>query len=142
MATVDLPTYIPLSEATAKYRLGHRALTRLVESGRIRAVQIDGGVAVAEEDVNIVAIQVDDSLRGCPVRLAEAAEKYGVSDTNLVRWATAGYIRVVERGPKLLMLDEADVKLVAEIFKRAREETGSYVRAGWILKRALEQLRV
>ncbi|MGD1996984.1 MAG: hypothetical protein PVH62_09460, partial [Anaerolineae bacterium] len=82
MTTLNLPTYIPLREAADRYRLGHRALTRLVESGRIRAVEINGDVAVAEEDVNIVyrlqAIQVDESLQGEPIRATEAAERYGV----------------------------------------------------------------
>ena len=138
---VDLPTYIPLTEAARRYRLDRTALTRLVEAGRIRAVKINGSVAVAQEDIDLATIQIDERLRGKPIRVTEAAEKYGVSHANLSRWADAGYIRVLQRRPRLLELDEADVKLAAEIFKRAREETGSYVRAGWILKRTLERLR-
>ena len=138
---VNLPTYIPLAEAARRYRLDRETLTRLVEAGTIRAVKVNGSVAVAKEDIDLATIRVDEKLRGRPIRVTEAAEKYGVNQANLSRWADAGYIRVLQRRPRLLELDEADVKLAAEIFKRAREETGSYVRAGWILKRTMEQLR-
>jgi hypothetical protein len=71
----------------------------------------------------------------------DAARKYHVSDANLVHWTNAGYIKVLEHGPKLRVLDEADVALVVRIFREAREETGSPIRAGWILKRALTNLQ-
>jgi predicted site-specific integrase-resolvase len=148
MTTFDLPTYVSISEAVKRYKLGREALARLVEAGRVRAVEVDGDMAVAEEDVDaanteavIQAIEHDSRLEGCPIRVTEAAEKYGVSHTNLSRWADAGYIRIIERAPKRLLLDEADVKYATEVFKQARRSTGSYVRAGWVLKRILEQRR-
>ena len=82
-----------------------------------------------------------EHLRGHPIRVTEAAEQYGVSQANLSRWADAGYIRVIERRQRLLLLDEADVKLVSDIFKRAYEELRSSVRAGWVLKRTIEHLQ-
>jgi hypothetical protein len=45
---VSLPIYITPSEATRRYRVSRGALTRPVKSGSIRAVKIDGGVAVAD----------------------------------------------------------------------------------------------
>jgi predicted site-specific integrase-resolvase len=145
MTILDLPTYVSISEAIERYHLGREALTRLVEAGRVRAVEVDGEVAVAKEDVGVALMQseirVDENLRGQSIRLSEAARKYDVSDANLVRWTEAGYIRIVERGPKLLVLDESDVEFVVRIFKHAREETGSSIRAGWILRRTLEKLR-
>ena len=134
---VKLPTYIPLDEAARRYRIDKQVLTHFVESGRIRAVEINGRAAVAEEDVRLISTRTDERLRGQGIRLMDASRKYGVSDVNLVRWANAGYIRVLERGPKLLVLDEADVKLVTDVFKQAKERTGSSVKAGWILKRFL-----
>jgi len=142
---MNLPTFIPLEEAARRYGLSREVLTRLVEDGKIRAARVNGGIAVAKEDVSSVAIQLsadlnlDKSLRGQPIRVTEAAERYGVSQANLSRWADAGYIQIIDRRRRLLLLDEADVKLAAEIFKRACEETGSFVRAGWVLKRSLEQ---
>lgn len=135
-----LPTYIALPDAAQRYHISEEALTHAVEAGTIRAVQaFEGGVWVALEDVGLLALSVelDPELRGKPIRAAEAVEKYAVSDVNLSRWVEAGYLRVIERGPKLLVLDEADVKRAAAIFHRAQQETGSFVRAGWVLKRRL-----
>ncbi len=146
MTTLDLPTYVSISEALERYHLGRETLTRLIENGRVRAVEVDGGIAVAGEDLEDIvdtlrAIQIDESLVGEPIRATEAAEKYKVSERTIGRWAEAGYIQVVDRGPKLLLLDEADVKLATEIFKEARQRTGSSVRAGWILTRTMQKFR-
>ncbi len=141
MGLRDLPTFIPLKEAAIRYGLRREMLTRLVEDGKIRAAKMNGEITVAEQDVNIRSIQLDEGLQRQPIRVTEAAERYGVSHANLSRWADAGYIQIIERRQKLLLLNEADVKLAADIFKQARRETGSSVKAGWILKRILEQLK-
>jgi len=101
----------------------------------------NGGLAVAEEDVKVLAIGRDEQLEGKAIRVTEAAKKYGVSHQSLNNWAEYGYIRIIEQSPKLLLLDEADVKQAAAIFKKAKEKTGSPVRAGWILKRSMQYLR-
>jgi len=143
MPVDNLPTYIPLDEAAATYRLDRETLTGAVENGIIRAVKTpEGGILVAEEDVKLLPVpEPDQQLKGKPIRVTKAAEKYSVNQSSLTRWANAGYIRVIERGPKLLKLDEADVKLAVDVFNRARRETGSFVRAGWILKRTLTQMQ-
>lgn len=134
---MNLQTYIPLDDAARRYQINRLALTQAVESGRMRAVQVDDVIAVAEEDMKILAIELDESLKGKSIRSVDAAERYGVSQANLSRWADTGYIRVIERRYSYLTLDEADVKRVTTIFKRARKETGSATQAGWVLKRAM-----
>ncbi len=137
----ELLTYIPLSEAAERYRLSVGALNRAVERGTIKAVKVNGDIAVAEEDVDILAIDLGEGLRGKPIRATEAAEKYGVSIANLSRWADAGYIHVIEHQYGYLVLDEAEVKRAAKIFKKAREETGSSISAGWALKRTITRFK-
>lgn len=80
----------------------------------------------------------DESLAGVPIRLTYAAEKYNVNYQTLQRWAESGLIGTVNTGPKLLELDEADVKLAAAIFNTAKKYTKSR-RASWILKKALQR---
>jgi len=140
---LDVPTYIPLETAAARCGLDPAVLNRAIDYGTIRAVNVDGngGLAVAEEDVKVLAIGRDEQLEGKAIRVTEAAKKYGVSHQSLNNWAEYGYIRIIEQGPKLLLLDEADVKQAAAIFKKAKEKTGSPVRAGWILKRSMQYLR-
>jgi hypothetical protein len=93
------------------------------------------------EDVEIHEIQFtpDPALTGRTIRAADAADKYNISSANLSRWADRGLIRVIEQAPKLLVLNEADVAKAASIFNQARAITGSYVRAGYILKHVLTQ---
>jgi hypothetical protein len=121
---VELPTYIPVAEATEKYRVGRRELDRLVESGRVRAVQVNGGIAVAEEDVKETTIRPSDlwdrvkGLDGEPIGLGEARRKYRLGAASLNRWVELGYVRVLDdqrgggRGRKR-MLNEADVAYIA-----------------------------
>ena len=79
----------------------------------------------------------DSKLDGVPIRVTLAAEKYDVSHATLQRWAKKGLIKVLRRGPKLLELDEADVKRASQIFHKAVEYVPKR-KASWILKRALQ----
>jgi hypothetical protein len=142
MNVASLPTYLLLEEAAVRHERDVEDLEREIQEGRVQALRTpEGHVLVASDDVRLTSkleqVDVEDSLEGTRIRLSDAAHKYRVSHANLVHWMDAGYIKALERGPKLLMLDEADVALVVKIFKEAREETGSPIRAGWILKRTL-----
>jgi hypothetical protein len=120
----ELPTYIPVAEATEKYRGGRRELNRLVDSGRVRAVKINGGIAVAEEDVRETTLQPSDlwkrvkHLDGVPIGMGEACRKYRLGFASLNRWIELGYVRVVDdqrgggRGRKRAV-NEADVAYAA-----------------------------
>jgi predicted site-specific integrase-resolvase len=138
----DLTTYLPLQEAAERYHVDPQNLRQAIEEGTIRAAKTpEGEVLVAGKDVGVlnIAVQVDPNLRGRPIRVTEAATKYDIEHANLSNWAKYGYINVLEQAPKLLMLDEGDVKVAVEIFKRAKRETGSSIRAGWVLKRKMSR---
>jgi predicted site-specific integrase-resolvase len=136
----DITTYLPLQEAAKRYNVDPQTLYHAIEEGTIRAAKTpEGEVLVAGEDVGImnIEIQTDPSLQGKPIRATEAAAKYQIDQRTLGRWAHAGYVRIIEQAPKLLVLDESDVKRAVSIFRQACRETGSYVRAGWVLKRSM-----
>jgi predicted site-specific integrase-resolvase len=136
--SVSLPVYITLSEATRRYRVSRGALTRLVESGRVRAVKIDGGIAVAEEDVK--GARKRDALwervrhlDGVPICVSEAAERYRLSTGSVTRWVKAGYIRVLRKGdPKggrgrKTHLNEADVAYAKLASEQRQSKPGGQV---------------
>ena len=128
----DLPRYIPLTEAAERYGVSEEVLKRAIESGTIRAVQLDQEVAVAEGDVKQLNVRPEDlwakvaELDGIPITIEEACEKYDVSKPSIYRWINRGIVRVLKdqregkrggRGKKRL-INEADVAyaaLVAEI---------------------------
>jgi predicted site-specific integrase-resolvase len=117
--------------------IGH--LERQVQKGTLKAAQTpEGALLVANEDVlnaKLAQMAVDPTLQGKGIRVTAAAEKYAISHANLSRWADAGLIKILDRRPKFLLLDEGDVKLTVEIFRTAQKHTSSYVKAGHILRR-------
>ncbi len=135
----DLPTYIPLAEAAKQYHISPSVLQQAIKAGTIKAVQVGSEIVVDSTDMKRLTLPVDPALRGRPIRSADAARKYQINPDNLVRWANAGYIRIIERAPKLLTLDEGDVQRAVAIFDHAYRESGSYVHAGWVLKRILKK---
>ncbi len=95
MAANDLPTYISLDEAVKKYRLDYQALTRLVECGKIQAVKINGGIAVAAEEVEKAKQKISkrnelwsrvQHLDGKPIGIRAASTKYGFSVGSIYNW--------------------------------------------------------
>ncbi len=137
----ELETFISLSEAAAKYRLSAKVLTRLVNDGKIRAVRANGDVLVAEMDVKkeaLVPRAKDDftELEGVEIRLSEAAEKYSVPERTLSRWAHAKRIRIMRQGPKLLILNEADVARAAKLAAELGMRQGKKVITGPVYKTA------
>ena len=135
--TIDLPTYIPLNEATRRYRIGAQALTQMVEKGTIRAVKIDGSMAVAETDVQLTTKRNSlwarvEHLDGTPIGLEEACVKYDFSSPSVYRWIAQGYVRVLNdqrgggRGRKRL-LNEADVAYIALVAKERGKRQGKRI---------------
>jgi len=81
-----------------------------------------------------------ESLEGQTIRASEASKKYQVTQASLTHWADKGFIRIIQRAPRLLELDEADVQLVTRIFNMARDQGYNPMQAGWVLKRAMEAI--
>jgi len=151
MAT-HVETHIPLKEASRKYGVPVEALTRLVQDGIIKLARTQEGdsvITVSTVDNGTAARIILEEIRpeqyehlkGKPIRVTEAAQRYGISQTTMSTWADKGLVQIIDRRRRLLLLDEADIKLAADIFKRARDKTGSFVRAGWVLKYALEKFQ-
>ncbi len=133
--------YIPIDQAIKHYPISRAALTQAIQTGKMRAVKVDGSIAVAEEDMKILAIELDDSLAGKPIRALEAAEKYNVTHASINRWVNAGYIPIIDQRAGYLVVDEAHAKRCAEIFNQAMDELGSAIRAGWVLKRTMRYFK-
>ena len=114
METENLPTYIPLSEAAERYRLSVGALNRAVERGTIKAVKVNGDVALAEKDVREMSIRRKNfqDLEKQPIHLSQAARKYNLPRGSLSRWATSGFIQVLGWEKNRRLLNEADIAYI------------------------------
>jgi hypothetical protein len=114
---VELERVIPLPQAAKQMGMTVEALTHLVTSGKLEAVQLPGGeIAVSERAAKqqVRPIERDERLRGVGITVTEAATKYKVPRNNILAWVARGYITVIEPGYKM-SLDESDVKLCVGI---------------------------
>jgi len=128
---LTLPTFIPLSQAAEQTGLSVERLTRLVQAGRIAAVQLPSGeIVVSRRDANkakptpptpkeeLPEYKKHRHLRGHELGIAEAGRKYGIPQSTINRWVQQGYItRLGQTGQKIL-IDEADVAYCAEIYRK------------------------
>ena len=137
---MSLETYVTLQEASQRYNLDARLLTRSVKDGKIRGGKLDGTFVLLERDIRRMAEQqaTREQLRakvahleGQPIGINEAARKYGFDSKTISNWAKAGHIRVLSppvqgRGHKKLV-DESDVAYASEVAKIRRIRQGKKV---------------
>jgi len=133
--STELPAYITLEEAARRYQIAPEVLTEQVNSGKIKAVRLNGTIALAEEDV--IGFAEDLALRAKvahlknkPITLAQAATNYELNKASLWRWARAGYIRVLDyrggRGrARQMILDEGDVAYTRLLLEQSRPKPGT-----------------
>lgn len=128
---VQLPRVIPLPLAAEQIGLPMDVLTRLVKSGKIKAVQSDGTLLLDERTVRNMAkgIALRDRLwakvaqfEGETVSTNDARTTYHLMPDTLYRCIRLGYIRAID-GPskggrgRLRRLNKADVAYIAELAK-------------------------
>jgi len=73
-------------------------------------------VCHAPIQVQTLHVQRDTDLVGQRIRVSAAAHKYHVAQPMLTRWADRGLIAILRRAPRVLELDEADVKLATDLY--------------------------
>lgn len=131
MTTSQIERVLPLAEAAQRMGISAAALTRLVRSGKIRALQLpDGSLGVSKRDAEqlrrqiavneqLKAITRDQfkKLRGQPITISQASGSYGVPGTTLRDWVKRGYVRVIDAQVYPLELDQADVAYCATIHR-------------------------
>ncbi len=118
---MNLPVFLPIEEAASKYQIPLTVLTRLVQDGKIEAIQLDGRVAVSEESLKTKEQIIKERfscLVGQPITISEAVEKYHITSHQTIRnWVARGYVKVVDGGYPT-KLDEADVAYCADVYRQ------------------------
>ena len=99
--------YLLLEEAALRRGISPETLSKLVESGKIRAVKIDGKMAVAVKDSEIASVLaiLDDGKDDELVSISEAARRLGIYSCLVSNWVKYGWIKVQghgDRGAKLV----------------------------------------
>jgi hypothetical protein len=94
-------------------------LQGLIDSGNIRAVKLNGTVAVAESELDqIIAITREQfkHLQGKLITVAEAVEKYNLGQFALRGWINRGYVQIITPGYGMT-IDEGDVAYCAAVYQ-------------------------
>jgi hypothetical protein len=122
---MKLEKLIPLPEAARRLGLSVEALTALIENGTIRANIHEGEILVPESQVKqAITRKQFDKLKGTPITVAQAVEKYGISDVTISKWARLGYIAIIQPGYGMT-IDAADMAYCAAIYKAKGGKRGT-----------------
>jgi predicted site-specific integrase-resolvase len=94
--------YLLLEEAALRRGISPEALSKLVESGKIRAVKINGKMAVAVKDSEIASVLaiLDDGKDDELVSISEAARRLGIYSCLVSNWVKYGWVKVQGRGER------------------------------------------
>lgn len=112
---MSTPVYLRLEEACRKYNLEHDLLTRAVEHGVVRAIRVDGFIAVAEEDVRKLRDVNGEPAVELPryIPLAEALRRFRISEEVLKEAVESGRIRSAIIGEEVTVAEQ-DVRELAK----------------------------
>lgn len=115
MTTTALPSqldrFIPLSKAARRLGIAKETLLSMVDSGRVKgAVLPDGEIGVSEPELDqFISREQFEYLRGKPITVPLASERYGIRADTFRTWVKRGYIGILKTGYNAEM-DWADVE--------------------------------
>jgi hypothetical protein len=114
---VQLEQYVPLPQAAKRLKISSASLQGLIDSGNIRAVKLNGTIAVAESELDqVITREKFDHLRGKPITISEAVDKYHLKTQTIRNWVKRGYIGILKEGYGMEM-DWADMAYCAAIYE-------------------------
>jgi hypothetical protein len=130
--TLHVPRYVPLTKAAMMLNTSMSSLNRMIQSGKIRAVEIAGEIAVSENSL-LSNMKKEDlpeykkfaHLAGQAIWVSEAARKYDVPRT-IIKWTSKNHIKLLGKEKNRVLTDEQDVAYCAEIYKE-RKGQGKWV---------------
>lgn len=117
-----LPEYITLDEATRRYQVDRQTLTKFVESGIIRAVTVDGKLAVSVMDMATIALQSAPDEEW--VTISEAARRLGIPHSFIANWVRYGWLKHKPYGARAKLVPMSQASVLAEL-KRQYGKRGS-----------------
>jgi hypothetical protein len=131
--TLHVPRYVSLTKAAMMLNTSMSSLNRMIQSGKIKAVEIAGEIAISESCLlsnmkkeDLPEYKKFTHLAGQTIWVAEAARKYNTEHSNIIRWTSRGFIKVLGKEKNRILLDEQDVAYCVEIYK-TRAGQGKWV---------------
>ena len=129
----NIPTYIPLDQAAKRHGVSKKVLTQQIRAGKIQAVQLPSGdlLVAAENNGHQTKEEIITHkfahLRGQTINTYQAQQEHGIRHQNFLRWARAGYIKIIHEEERLLEMDAADVAYCAYVYEQKKEVYGGRI---------------
>jgi hypothetical protein len=125
--TLHVPRYVPLTKAAIMLNTSMSSLNRMIQSGKIKAVEIAGEIAVSENSLlsnmkkeDLPEYKKFSHLAGQAIWVSEAARKYDVPHPTISVWTRKGIIKSLGKEKNRTLLDEQDVAYCAEIYSQRK----------------------
>lgn len=125
--TLHVPRYVPLTKAALMLNTSMSSLNRMIQAGKIKAVEIAGEIAVSENSL-LSNMKKEDlpeykkfaHLAGQAIWPRKAAKIYNIPYGTISTWISKNLIKIVGREKNRILLDEQDVAYCAEIYNERR----------------------
>jgi predicted site-specific integrase-resolvase len=128
---MKLEKLLPLPQAAQRLGLTLDALTRLVDSGTIKANVHQGEILVPESQVKqTITREQFERLRGTPITMAEASKKYEVSVRTIRNWAKRDHLIEILDDSYPTKLDESGVAYCVAVYKARGKSSRIFDKAG------------
>lgn len=101
---LNVPTYLPLSEAAEKYNVSENVLTQLIQAGKIEAVRLPSGELLVSAENGQPKSKEDiltkefPGLLGQSITVTEAATKYKLRRNTIIEWVKKEYVTALKQG--------------------------------------------
>lgn len=112
---LQLEQYIPLPQAAKRLKISSASLKGLIDSGSIKAVKLNGTIAVAESELDQVITREKFEHLQQPITIAQAVTKYDIGQMTIRGWIERGYITVLKSGYGMT-IDESDMAYCAAVY--------------------------
>ena len=121
---MTLERFLPLPEASARWKISEPHLRALLQSGKIRGgILSNGEIVVNAQDAQarvpkeeLPEYRKHTHLKGRPIWINEASRQYKISPPTLTRWTKAGIVRRLSTDGYRVYVNEQDVAYCADIY--------------------------
>jgi hypothetical protein len=125
--TLQVPRYVSLTKAAMMLNTSMSSLNRMIQSGKIKAVEIAGEIAVSESCLlsnikkeDLPEYKKFEHLAGQAIWVSKAARKYGIPQKTVSRWLERALIKSIGKDKNRILLDEQDVAYCADIYNKRK----------------------
>ena len=115
--------YLSIQEVEKSWSISEYLLNELIQAGKIRFMTINETLLICQDDL-ITALPKEQQpeykkfadLAGLGIGMREASRKYHINHKTISRWVERGFIKILSREGRKVLIDARDMAYCAEIY--------------------------